>query len=176
MDSELIELLKAGTPEGLAELRHRFGPLIRYVVEGILQDRRDAEECVNDVYMRLWSAAGTLDPGRPLKPFVIAVARNAAVSRLRARAPEEGELTEGIPGGSTPEDELLRRERLEELKSALGRLSPSDRQLIYRKYYYRQSIPQMAAELGLTERSVEGRLYRLRRRLRDLLGGDEGGR
>ena len=51
-------------------------------------------------------------------------------------------------------------------------LSASDRVLFYRKYYYLQSTAQIAAELGLTERAVEGRLYRLRRRLRKALGGD----
>ena len=47
-----------------------------------------------------------------------------------------------------------------------------DRNLFYRKYYYLQSTAQMAAELGLTERGVEGRLHRLRKRLRKELGGE----
>ena len=47
-----------------------------------------------------------------------------------------------------------------------------ERELFYRKYYYCQSTAQMAAELGLTERAVEGRLYRLRQTLRQQLGGD----
>ena len=46
------------------------------------------------------------------------------------------------------------------------------RDLFYRKYYYCQSTAQMAAELSLTERAVEGRLYRLRQSLRQQLGGD----
>ena len=47
-----------------------------------------------------------------------------------------------------------------------------ERDLFYRKYYYCQSTAQMAAELSLTERAVEGRLYRLRQTLRQQLGGD----
>ena len=51
-------------------------------------------------------------------------------------------------------------------------LSVYERELFYRKYYYCQSTAQIAAELGITERAAEGRLYRLRQRLRNLLGGD----
>ncbi len=175
MDTELIELIKDRSPEALSQLRLRFGALIRYIVDAILPDPRDAEECVNDVYLKLLSAGGTLDPARPLKPFVTAVARNAAVSRTRRKRGEETGLDENLPGSSTPEEELLRRERVESLKRALNALSASDRRLIYRKYYYRQSTAQIAAELGMTERAVEGKLYRLKRRLRDLMGGEDDG-
>ena len=54
----------------------------------------------------------------------------------------------------------------------MGRLSQSEQLLFFRKYYYYQSTAQIAAETGLSERAVEGRLYRLRQRLRMLLGGD----
>ena len=67
---------------------------------------------------------------------------------------------------------MLRRERLRLLGQAVEALKPSDRVLFYRKYYYLQSTAQIAAELGLSERAVEGRLYRLRRRLQKALGGD----
>ena len=175
MDEELIERIKRGDPEAAEGLRQRFGALIRYIVEAILPDPRDAEECVNDVYLKLLSAGKTLDPARPLKPFAAAVARNAAVSRARRKRGEETELDESLPGGSTPEEELLRRERAESLKRALHTLSVSDRRLLYRKYYYCQSTAQIAAELGTTERAVEGKLYRLKRRLRELMGGEDDG-
>ena len=58
------------------------------------------------------------------------------------------------------------------LDGALAALPVQERDLFYRKYYYCQSTAQMAAELGLTERAVEGRLYRLRQGLRQKLGGE----
>lgn len=73
----------------------------------------------------------------------------------------------------TPEEVLLRQERQTALQAALGQLSAGERLLFYRKYYYLQSTAQIALELGLTERAVEGRLYRLKRQLRKLPGGDE---
>ena len=59
-----------------------------------------------------------------------------------------------------------------ELQRALEELPAGSRALLYRKYYYRQSTAQIAAELGLTERAVEGKLYRLKKRLRKSLGGE----
>ena len=72
----------------------------------------------------------------------------------------------------TPEEVVLQKERQAALRSALEKLSPKDRTLFYRKYYYLQSTAQIASELGLTERAVEGRLYRLKQRLRKTLGGE----
>ena len=72
----------------------------------------------------------------------------------------------------TPEEIVLQKERQAALRSALEKLSPKDRMLFYRKYYYLQATAQIASELGLTERAVEGRLYRLKQRLRMMLGGE----
>ena len=77
-----------------------------------------------------------------------------------------------MPHADTPEDTLLRREQAEQLKAAITRLGERDRMLFYRRYYYLQPIAQIAAEMGMTERAAEGRLYRLRQRLRRELGGD----
>ena len=50
------------------------------------------------------------------------------------------------------------------LDAAIARLGETDRQLFYRRYYYLQPVAQIAAEMGMTERAAEGRLYRLRQR------------
>ena len=76
------------------------------------------------------------------------------------------------PPGSPPCAATPPKERRERLQAALTALSARDRNLIYRKYYYLQSTARMAAELGLTERAVEGRLYRIRQKLQKKLGGE----
>ena len=55
----------------------------------------------------------------------------------------------------------------------MAKLPDLDRKIFYRRYYYLQPVSQIAAELGLSQRAVEGRLYRLRNRLRQELGGDD---
>ena len=99
-----------------------------------------------------------------------------AYDRLRARARREGrqgelspELADPAPG---PEEEVLRRERAEALRRVLNTLKAADLRLFYRKYYYLQPTDRIAAELGTTPRAVEGRLYRIRKRLQEQLGGD----
>ena len=176
MDDQALMTALRERREGAAEtLLRQYGALVRYVASGILSDRRETEECVNDVCLAVWQKIGQYDPEKAsLSAWITAIARNAAISRARAGAkytlaqeqfPDPGET-------ASPEAELLKKERAQALRSAVARLSERDRALFYRKYYYCQSTEKMAAELGLTPRAVEGRLYRLRAKLRDLLGGD----
>ena len=74
---------------------------------------------------------------------------------------------------SGPEEEVLRRERTQALRQALAGLKTRDRDLFYRKYYYLQSTDRIAAELGTSPRAVEGRLYRIRKKLQAQLGGED---
>ena len=84
----------------------------------------------------------------------------------------EGELDENLVSKEgNPEAELIKKEDSELLKKAINSLSKSDKVLFYRKYYYSQPISQIASETGITERAVEGRLYRIKKKLRKQLGG-----
>ena len=103
-------------------------------------------------------------------PSCGAESRPADLPARRGRGPVGGYPLPGADAGGV----LLRQERQTALQAALGQLSAGERLLFYRKYYYLQSTAQIALELGLTERAVEGRLYRLKRQLRKLPGGDEG--
>ena len=173
-DKEIVSLLRAKDPRGMEALMARYSRLIRYVVGGVLRDGHDAEECVSDVWMSMWEKAERFDESRgSLTTYLTAVARNAALNAAKAAARRTSEpLSEDHPAPDTPEDALLRAERVRALQAVIERLEPKERDLFYRKYYYMQSTRQMAAELSLPERAVEGRLYRLRKRLQNMLGGD----
>lgn len=173
MDDRILELLSAGDQEGITLLQKQYGNMVRYIVRGILPDAQDAEECVSDIYLRVWERFSSFDRAKgSLAAWLTAVARNAAVDRRRrSRTPDEG-WDEQAGASPSPEDEVLRRERIEQLRKAVGALKASDQLLFYRKYYYLQPTAQIAAEMGLSERAVEGRLYRLRRRLQKAIGGD----
>ena len=111
--------------------------------------------------------------GGSFRTWLTVLARNSALNRLRAQHPEDVTLHEGLPhGDGSAEDALLRRERQQQLTAALSRLPSDERALFYRKYWYRQPTAQIAAELGLSPLAVEGRLYRIRQKLRQELGGD----
>ena len=157
-DRQLMASIAGGDEAALQALLRRFTPLFLYVLRPILPDERDREECLADISLRIWQGAGSFDGAKgSLNGWLTALTRNAALNRARAKGTEDAPLEDTVPhGDGSAEDEVLRRER----------------QLFYRKYYYCQSTAQMAAELGLTERAVEGRLYRLRQTLRQQLGGD----
>ena len=175
-DRALLELLDRDQNAGMEALLGRYAPLLRYVVGGVLRDKQDAEDCYSEVTLLLWRRLADYDPERgSLTAWLTAVARNTALNHLKAKLRRERHLAEpeaDAPAPDTPEDALLRRERTERLNAAIGRLGETDRQLFYRHYYYLQPVAQIAAEMGMTERAAEGRLYRLRQRLRQELGGD----
>ena len=175
-EQEIIELLTRRDERGMDELLRHCGPLMKYVIAPILRDPRDREDCLSEAAMRVWDSIGQFDRGRgSWNAWLTAIARNAALNRARAvpRHASAADIPENTPSAEpTPEEQALRRERQEALMTELARLPSNDRALIYRKYYYRQSTAQIAAELGLTERVVEGRLYRLKKQLRKALGGD----
>ena len=174
MDEQtIISQLLARDERAIGALLRRCGPLVRYVISPILPDEQDRDECVSTVALRVWERIETFDASRgSFRTWLTAIARNAALNMARGARPAEP-LGDGAPDAAeTPEEAVLRQERQNALLRALERLSPRDRALVYRKYYYRQPTAQIAAELGLTERAVEGRLYRLKKRLRGELGGD----
>lgn len=174
-DREIAERLRSGDESGMEALLGQYGPLLRYVVRPILPREEDREDCLSEISLRIWARIGgyTEDRGT-LAAWLTAIARNTALSHAQregSRTPEALSHQTADPAPS-PEEEVLRRERRETLRRALEALDQRDRLLFYRKYYYCQSTAQIARELGLTERAVEGRLYRIKARLRQRMGGE----
>lgn len=172
--SEIIQLLQSGEQQGAEELLRHYTPLLRYVIAPILKDPRDREECLSETAMRIWEKISQYDPDKgSWTAWLTAVARNTALNRLRQeqrhQTAEEQTLPDETPD---PEAQLLRRERQMQLKEAILTLKETEQKIFYRKYYYMQSTAQIAAELGTSERSVEGKLYRIKQKLRKALGGD----
>ena len=163
--------------EEIEALLERHGPMMAYVVRGILSDPHEQEECLAQVRARVWERWESYDREKASPAtWLTALCRNAAYDRLRAQARQReraGTLDETMASPAPgPEEVLLQKERLETLSRLLSAMSAGDRALFYRKYYYLQSTEQMAAELGTTARAVEGRLYRIRKKLQKQMGGE----
>lgn len=176
MQENTVErLLLEKNEQGMDALLLHYGPLMRYIISPILQNPQDKEDCLSEVSMRVWEKIGQFDGEKgSFRAWLTAITRNTALNHARrASGSSAEELSESTPSPDpTPEETLLKKERQEALKTALSRLSYKDRLLFYRKYYYRQSTAQIAAELGMTERAVEGKLYRVKKQLRKSLGGE----
>lgn len=172
--SAWMERLRQGDREALEPLLAHYEGMLRYIVSGVLDPHRQ-EDCLAEVRLKLWEKREQYDPERSSPAtWLTVLCRNAAVDHLRSAQRHSAEaLDETRPDPAPgPEEQLLRKERAERLERALASLSRRDRALFYRKYYYLQSTARIAAELGLTPRAVEGRLYRIRKGLQNKLGGD----
>lgn len=169
---ERIALLCAQDERGMDALLLHDGPMMRYIIAAILPDPQDREDCLMETAMQVWQKAAQFDPSRgSWSAWLTALTRNAALNFARRAANGAQPLVQEACV-QTPEEALLQSERRDALARALRQLDSDARALFYRKYYYMQSTAQIAAELGLTERAVEGRLYRLKKQLRKLLGGE----
>ena len=169
-DSELIRLLREKKPDGIDALSKKYGPLIKYIIEPILSDYREREECLSDVTYRIWDKIDYYEESKGnFNTWISTITRNMAYNRAKAIKEKSDlqEISEDMASKErSPEEEVLRKEKIERLHKAIAKLSKKEKQLVYRKYFYLQSAEQIVAELGLTERAVEGRLYRIKKRLR----------
>ena len=175
MEQEMIRRLLAREESGIADLLLHYVPLMRYIIAPILPNPQDREDCLSEVTLRVWEKIEQYDRKRgSWNAWLTAITRNTALNHARkALGSSAEELPEDTPAaGHTPEEAVLQRERQEAVRDALERLPYRDRILFYRKYYYMQPTAQIAAELGMTERAVEGKLYRLKKQLRKMLGGE----
>ena len=175
-EREIIELLLQKDEQGMNALLLHYGPLMKYIIAPIVKNSHDREDCLSEAAMRVWDRIEQFQPERgSWSAWLTAVTRNTALNYVRknSRQGSAEEISENMPSPEpTPEEIVLQKERQEAVENALRRLSRGDRLLFYRKYYYRQSTAQIASELGLSERAVEGKLYRLKKQLRKMLGGE----
>lgn len=175
-EQDIISLIRQKDEKGIEELLRHYTPLIRYIIGPILHNEQDQDECVNEVAMRVWDKIDMYDSERgSWNAWLTAMTRNTALNK--ARQNKRFDVTEDIPEETpslepTPEEIVLKKERQFAIDSALNKLPKKDRVLFYRKYYYLQPTSQIAAELGMTDRAVEGKLYRAKKRLQKMLGGE----
>ena len=174
-EAEILALIRSQDDSGMEELLQHYGPLMRYIIKPILQDKHDIEDCLSETAMRIWENFDTYDEDKgSFAAWVTAITRNTALNMIRRKNRHlESEIEEEMESTEpTPEEIVLREERQRELKRALDMLSQKERNLFYRKYYYLQSTEKIAAEMGMTVRAVEGKLYRIKKKLRKMMGGD----
>ncbi len=169
-DEELIGLYLARDQEAIAATEAAYGPYCRAIIQRILGSGEDAEECVSDVWLRVWNA---IPPQRPvhLKGWLGTVARNQAVSYCRARAREPVqveaaalELAGLLTGG--PEEALEARELGRALSAFLAEQAPASRGVFLRRYWYGDTVEEAAQWAGWSLSRTKSALFRLRKKLK----------
>ena len=177
-DQQIVDLYWAREEQAIHESEHKYGVYCRSIAWNILNNRQDTEECVNDTWLRAWNA---MPPQRPdlLAVFLGTITRNLSLDRWRKnQAKKRGsgqletvfsELEDCVSDGVSLEERLSRDTLSKLLDRFLGTLSQRDRCIFVRRYWYTDSIRDIAQKYHMTQSAVKVNLHRSRAKLRTLL-------
>lgn len=142
-----------------------LSPLLYRIAYSILRNAEDAEDAVQDTFLRLFEESDKLDEmERPQAYFTVTV-RNISLNKLRARHPETAEdETAGMPADRGSDD---RMEARDELRHILASLPAHERRILILRHVSGCSFADIAQLTGRTESSIRMLLSRVRRRLHD---------
>ena len=177
-DEKIIDLYWTRQENAILETEKKYGSYCRSISFHILKNREDSEECVNDTWLRAWDS---IPPKRPdfFAAFLGKIVRNLSISRYRmnhARKRGNGEvdlllmeLEECLPAGKSVEEEIESRETARAIDRFLYGEDEESRNMFIRRYFYVDSIREIAGRLGVSESKVKSQLFRVRNRLKDHL-------
>lgn len=162
-----IRLLKQQNENALRDVIRDYSAYVSTVIRNVGRgsfSECDVEELTADVFVTVWRNADKLK-GNRLRPYLGVLARNQALDRLRRlrfTVPlDEIVLTSSSDIAAETEQKLLS----ETVRSVISGMPESDRDILLRFYFFCQHLPQIAAELQLSESAAKTRLFRARKRL-----------
>ncbi len=176
-DEKIIELYFARDESAISATATKYGRWIRSIAQNILRDASDSEECESDVYVAAWNRIPPQYPRR-LVAFLGRMARNIALDRYdyyaasrRNRALEVAlsELEEVLPDAQSVEGRVEASELSEAIDGFLRGIGRTKRIVFVRRYWYCDSIRQIASAQGFSESKVKSLLMRTRRELKQYL-------
>lgn len=176
-DAEIIDLLFKRDQQAIRELDTKYGKACYRLSYNIVNDRQDAEECVNDAYLGAWN---TIPPARPdpLLTYLCKIVRNTSLNNYyRKKAAKRSgrcaaameEIEACIASPDTVDAEIEARELARIIESFLDTLTAENRVIFMRRYWFCDSGRDIAKFVGLTEKNVSVRLSRIREKLREYL-------
>ncbi len=176
-DETIIALFFQRDERAIQALDAKYGRLCAQLSHRIVNDRQDAQECVNDAYFALWNA---IPPERPrsLAAYLCKTVRNCSLKYCERKTAAKRssvydmameEIEPWLPGPETVEEALAVRELTRLIKDFLDTLPVENRVIFMRRYAYLDSYQEIADRVGLSTKAVSVRLTRLRRKLKDHL-------
>ena len=176
-DKSIIALFFSRSEKALVELDGKYGKLCHKLSHNILNNRQDAEECVNDAYLSVWN---TIPPARPdpLRAYLCKIVRNLSLKSYYRKTAEKRnsaydaamqELEDCLSAPDAVEAELETRELTRMIEEFLDGLSEENRAIFLRRYWFSDSYAEIAERAGISEKSVSMRLVRIRNQLRQYL-------
>ncbi len=174
-DSQIVGLYLKRNENAIRETEKKYGRLCRRIAHNLLGNSEDAEECENDTYLGVWNSIPPELP-RSLAAYVCRIARNLALKRLEYKSAEKRsaealvsleELEELFPQGANDEldDGVLTRA----IEDFLRGEKEDARNVFMRKYWFFDSISDIAEAYSFSESKVKSMLFNTRKRLKDYL-------
>ncbi len=176
-DSKIIELFFERSEQAIIELSKKYGSVCSRIANNILNNRFDSEECVNDAFLGVWN---TVPPQRPnsLGRYVCRIVRNIALNKYHENTAKKrnslydialDEITECFPSAVSVEDEIETKEIAGIIDRFLDALDQQNRILFVRRYWYSDSIGDLAELFHTSRHNISVRLSRIRKSLREYL-------
>jgi RNA polymerase sigma-70 factor (ECF subfamily) len=169
-DLSLLQRIAARDDAALAELYDRHHRLAFAIIRRIVQSPSDAEEVLQETFVRVWSRAETYDArlGSPAA-WVVRIARNRAIDRVRARqaradvnapvpAPDDAGSARDLPSHDTPESVLHSTYAARAVRGAVAALPPAQRTLIEAAFFEGYTHQELAARFGVPLGTVKTRI------------------
>lgn len=175
-DQKIVKLLWQRAESALDALAKKYGKRLMRIATNILGVLQDAEEAVNDTYLAVWNTVPPKKP-YPLAGYVYATGRNISLDRLKYITAEKrdsrydvsiDELANCLPTTAL-EETVEARELGLAINRFLGTISADNRTLFLRRYWFGESVQEIAKDLGLRENAASVRLSRIRMQLREYL-------
>lgn len=174
-DEELIELFFTRSEQAVAALLAQYGAYCRAIAQQLLTDSRDVEECLSDCALSVWNA---IPPARPehFKGWLGAIVRHRAlaIGRKNGRRPETVdalalELAESLPQPDPAHREAEAAELGRLISAFLWAQKPDIRAAFLRRYWYAESVEQVARRMKWSVSKTKSVLFRTRNRLKNYL-------
>lgn len=171
-DKQIIHLFFQRSEQAITELSRKYGALCFQLADNILNDHQDAEECVNDAYLGAWNSIPPQSPN-PLRSYICRIVRNHSLKKLRTNTARKrgsqfevslSELEACIPDNSLDE-QLAASELAAQINAFLSALPRDDRVMFVKRYWFSESLSEIADAFAITENNASVRLSRIRGKL-----------
>ncbi|MBQ4448328.1 MAG: RNA polymerase sigma factor [Clostridia bacterium] len=177
-DFEITELYLKRDGTAILETQKKYGAKLMKLSLAILGDRQYAEECVNDSLMKAWESIPPNEPRSYLLPYLLRIARQTAINRAKqlGAAKRTGSVTEltremeeCLPSDADPAGEVEAKELTSCINAFLAKQSKQKRDMFVRRYWFCESVSEVASRFGFGESKVKTALHRMRRELKTFL-------
>ncbi len=161
-----------GNQDSFAELVNTYQNAVYNLCYRMLGERTEAEDATQEAFLRAYLNLDRYDPARSFKTWVLSIASNHCIDRLRKRRLTWLSLDDTLPPNihlrsdePEPEEATLHDERSRAVQSLLNELSTEYRAAVILRYWYDYSYAEIADILDTTESAIKSRLFRARQAL-----------